>query len=66
MVKQTQEQWIVDQLQKKGYITRNECLRKYISRLGARIWDLRDSGMEIVGEWVKTKNGKDYRYTLIK
>jgi len=62
----TQEQWIVEQLQTKGYITRNQALRKYISRLGARICDLRQSGHHIIGEWIKTKNGRDYKYTLVK
>lgn len=62
----SQEQWIREQLEKKGYVTRNQCLSRYISRLGARICDLRQAGWEITGEWVKTKNGRDYKYTLIK
>ena len=66
MPKQTQEQWIVAQLQTKGSISRNEALKHYCSRLGARICDLRSAGMNIVGEWIKTKNGRDFRYTLIK
>lgn len=27
-------------------------------RLGARIWDLRNAGMNIVNEWCTLKNGK--------
>lgn len=65
-MKKSQEQWIKDRLLKKGYITRNECLRKYISRLGARICDLNAAGWHIVGKHIKTKHGRDYKYTLIK
>lgn len=62
-MKQTQQEWIVEQLKKKGFITRNEALKKYISRLAARISDLREAGMEIIGE--RTPKG-DYKYTLVK
>ena len=62
----TQQDWVETQLMKKGKVSRNEALRRYFSRLGARICDLRNAGWEIKGEFVKTKNGRDYVYTLIK
>ena len=65
-MKQTQLQWVKDELKGKGYVTRNEALGRYISRLGARIADLHAEGWDIKGEWVKTERGKDYRYTLLK
>jgi hypothetical protein len=61
----TQMSWIVSQLKKRGWISRNECLRRYISRLGARISDLKREGYQIVGEYKKTKFGMDYVYKLI-
>jgi hypothetical protein len=61
-MKSTQTSWIANQLTKTGTITRNQCLRRYISRLAARIADLRAAGWEIDGARYKT----DYRYTLIK
>jgi uncharacterized protein (DUF342 family) len=65
-MKTSQHAWIAAQLTKRGKITRNQCLARYISRLAARISDLREAGWEIVGNTVKTKNGKDYVYTLVK
>jgi hypothetical protein len=62
----TQDEWVMEQLLKKGSVTRNQCLARYISRLSAIIWDLKDAGHKIVGGYVKTKNGKDYKYTLLK
>lgn len=64
MKKQTQEAWILDQLISKGSISRNTCLKRFISRLGARIADIKAMGYEIEGKYLKTKNGQDYVYTL--
>lgn len=57
--------WVKTQLVKNGSITRNQALRRYISRLGARINDLRNAGWNIEGKWIKTKYGRDYEYTLV-
>lgn len=62
----TQEQRIVGKLRKDGFITRNEALRNYVSRLGAIICDLTKKGWLFNAEFVKTPNGKDYRYDVIK
>lgn len=64
-MKQTQMKWIETQLSKKGKITRNECLRKYISRLGARISDLKARGYKFKTYYKSTKNGMDYVYELV-
>ena len=44
MANLTQKQWVLNRLETNGYITRNECLRNYISRLGAIIADLKKDG----------------------
>lgn len=64
--KRTQLELIRRKLVDDGFITRNECLKMYITRLGARINDLLREGWEIRGEYVKTPYGKDYKYTLIR
>lgn len=60
MNKETQMKWVQTQLKKKGKVTRNQALRQYISRLAARINDLREGGWNIVGK----KEGNDYVYSL--
>jgi len=67
MKKQTQEAFVYAQLKSKGKISRNFCLSKYISRLGAIIHTLRhDFNLTIEGGYVKTKRGRDYVYTILK
>jgi hypothetical protein len=66
MKRLTQEAWVRTQLERHGRVSRNIALRRYISRLAARIADLRAGGMNIVGRQVKTKRGKDYVYELVK
>lgn len=59
-MKSTQKNRIAKRLLERGEISRNECLRNYISRLGARIQDLENEG------WVfetETRGG-DYIYKL--
>jgi hypothetical protein len=65
-MQKTQKEWVKAQLFKKGLVSRNQALAKYISRLGSYICQLRQAGFEITGEYVKTKNGRDFIYTLIK
>lgn len=66
--KLTQLQWVKDRLKANGYITRNECLRVYISRLGALIATLKEEGYEFDAGYIKVATpfgvGKDYKYTL--
>lgn len=64
-MKKTQEQFVIDRLLKNGEISRNECLQNFISRLGAIICSLNQTGeWEINGEWYKTEFGRDYKYFL--
>lgn len=62
MNKNTQIEIIKEQLKETGCISRNWCLRNYISRLGAIIYDLKQEGYEFNGKNVKTEYGKDYVY----
>lgn len=54
---------IIYSLLERGYITRNECLRNYISRLGARIQDLED---DYGWEFTTFRKGGDYGYRVAK
>jgi len=62
----TQRQWVENQLHENGYITRNQCLRNYISRLGAIIADFKKDGWEFEAHYIDVKTpfgtGKDYKY----
>lgn len=62
MPKQTQRQRVISKLLKDGFITRNECLRVYISRLSAIIQVLEVEGWEFEA---KDKEG-DYIYKITK
>lgn len=58
----TQKERVTKRLLTMGQISRNECLKNYISRLGAIICDLTKEGWEF-----ETKNVKgDYVYVLKK
>lgn len=62
---ETHARLILEHLIKYGSITPIEAMAEYgCMRLGARIWDLRDDGIEIETEMVKGKNrfGKAIRY----
>ena len=61
----TQTETVEEQLLTHGHVTRNWALRRYISRLSAIIYDLREAGWKIEGEYVETKNGRDYKYKLL-
>ena len=65
-MKQSQESWVIARLKEDGFITRNQALQAYISRLGAIIFNLSQDGWKIEGAWIKTANGRDYKYTLIE
>ena len=58
----TQLEKIREQLLKNGRISRNFCLRNYISRLGARIIDLKKEGFEFNAH----NEGGDYVYEVVK
>lgn len=63
----SQEQIIKDHLLKHGYVSRNWCLQRMISRLSARIYDLRERGLEIegyTGKQLGLWDDNDYYYLL--
>ena len=53
------------QLLENGRMSRNECLRNYISRLGAIICDLTKEGWKFDTYFEKINGGKDYVYKLV-
>ena len=57
---ETQRKFVEQQLTEFGFITRNTCLKNYISRLGAIICLLKKQGWDISGENLKG----DYIYHL--
>lgn len=64
-MKQSQVDIVKAELLEKGYVSRNWCLKKYITRLGAIIHRLnKDEAMEIKGRFVPYEHGKDYVYYL--
>jgi len=67
-----QREFILSRLKENGEVTRNECLRNYISRLASRIHELREEGFEFetfyrpVLDDDGNKIGQDYVYKVIK
>lgn len=59
--KQSQREIVLNQLRTTGFITRNWCLQRYISRLSALILLLKNEGMNIEG--TDLDNG-DFIYRL--
>lgn len=60
-MKKSQKQFVIDKLNTDGFISRNFCLKNYISRLSAIILNLREEGWELKGEW---EDG-DYYYKVV-
>ena len=62
----SQEQYVVNELLKNGKISRNQCLQKYITRLGALIYIIKNKNpqWEISAKFEKINVGKDYVYYL--
>ena len=61
----TQEEQILDYMERNGSITPLEAMNEFgIMRLGARIYDLKESGVKIITETVTSKNreGKRVRF----
>ena len=64
MNNKTQKDRVVKRLLERGFITRNECLENYISRLSAIILDLKKEGWDFEAKRIKKNNGEDYQYTI--
>jgi len=58
--------YVRERLLTDGHITRNQALSRYITRLASRIKDVEKEGLKIKGENLKTENGTDYIYRLVK
>lgn len=56
-----QKQFIINKLNKDGFITRNFALKNYISRLSAIILNLKNEGWKIEGR----NDGGDYIYEVV-
>lgn len=65
MKQQSQLEYVRKLLLNYGSVSRNHLLEQFITRGGAIINKLKNEDFEIEGRYVKTKNGKDYIYTLI-
>ena len=61
-----QREWIMNRLLTIGQISRNECLRRFTSRLSGHIHAIKEQNpaWEIDAKMVKTPSGKDYIYKL--
>ena len=71
MLNNSQISWVKKELKEKGEISRNKCLRNYISRLGAIICYLKKKGWEFKAKYIEVNTGfswgaKDYVYYLVK
>jgi hypothetical protein len=68
MKKPSQKDRVVQRLLKVGYITRNECLGVFISRLSAIIYDLEQEGwtFETSRKGGNYKTEADYVYTVTR
>ena len=69
-VKITQKDWVIKTIINNKFITRNMCLRNYISRLGALIPKIEDELLvEFQGKFIPVTTSwgksKDYQYTLV-
>ena len=62
----SQENFVVNELLKNGKISRNQCLQRYITRLGALIYIIKNKNpdWEISAKFVKINGAKDYVYSL--
>ena len=58
----TQKQEVIDMLTTQGYVSRNDCLSKYITRLASIVNILKKEGWNLTGE----ENKGDYIYWLEK
>lgn len=68
MKKPSQKDRVEQRLLKVGYITRNECLKNFISRLSAIIQDLEEEGwvFETSRKGGNYKTEADYVYTAVR
>lgn len=63
-MKQSQRDFVINELAMFGEVSRNLCLKNYITRLGAIICKLKKEGYEINANYRETAYGKDFVYTV--
>ena len=56
-----QKRFVLNQLLKKGQVSRNTCLSSFISRLGAIMCVFKENGLKYEAQYTKTK---DYIYKI--
>lgn len=61
---ESQRERVQAHLKANGSVSRNWALERHITRLGAIMCDIRKSGIDYTGAFVKTEHGQDYVYTL--
>lgn len=64
-MKQTQKQFVIKQLRETGEITRNMCLKNYITRLASIIPTLRKEGWGFNTYYREENGSKDYVYQVV-
>ncbi len=62
MTLMSQNEKVLHRMRDRGFVSRNWALKNFITRLAARIHDLRKRGYEIVPI---TGRGNDYMYHLV-
>ena len=65
MLNETQYIFVIKHLVKHNKISRNFALSKFISRLSAIIYNLKDRGWIFKSGFVKTAYGQDYVYYVL-
>lgn len=61
MKKEKQIVFIIKQLKEKGQVSRNLCLKNFISRLGALMCILKEQGLKYEGHYTENR---DYVYKI--
>jgi len=64
-MKDTQKQFILNELGLYGEISRNTCLKNYITRLASMITVLKREGWQFEASYRDTGYGKDFVYKVI-
>lgn len=68
-MRETQTAMVLRHLREVGSLSPWEALREYgIMRLGARVWDLKRAGHNVVGDWFTHVNrfGRTVRYKVYR
>lgn len=71
MTKQSQKDFVISQLNQTNEISRNLCLKNYITRLGAIVFQLKEDGYEFKTVWRENlkpdgTKGKDFVYKVTR